>query len=378
MAGIYLHIPFCVQRCHYCDFFSSTQLGMREKFVSACLREIELRSDYLKNNLCDTIYIGGGTPSLLDSTSLEQIISKANKHLNISENAEITIEANPDDINSKLLRDLKSIGFNRISLGIQSFRDKDLLLMNRRHTADQSVKSIDLVNSAGFDNLNIDLIYGIPGLKDEDWISNLEYLKGLPVNHLSAYHLTIEANTIFGKWQRDGRITEMDEEDSLKQYMLLKEYSSKLGFEHYEISNFAKKKQYSRHNMKYWTGERYLGIGPSAHSFNGKERHWNPSALEEYIKGYLDGSVLTKKETISNDSRRNELIMTRLRTMWGINRSDWEKLACIQSWTDFLEQCQKYISSKDVISDNDRLTINPDSWFRADGIIADLFRVDKA
>lgn len=377
MAGIYLHIPFCVQRCHYCDFFSSTRLELRKKFVNACLNEIELRADFLEGKESDTIYLGGGTPSLLDTASLELILNKLFKHLNISSKTEITIEANPDDLNIDMLSNLKSVGFNRISLGIQSFRDKDLMFMNRRHNAEQAIKSVHMLEKSGFDNMSIDLIYGIPGLSEIDWKENLLQLKDLPVNHLSAYHLTIEPGTIFGKWLKAGKIEEMKEGKSLTQYQILRELSGELGFEHYEISNFAKNRQYSKHNIKYWTGEWYLGIGPSAHSFNGKTRHWNPSDLVKYIDGYLAASIITKQECISDNDRRNELIMTRLRTKWGIRKEDWEILVNNQNWSQFVKQCQKYLSSKDMISENEKLIINPESWFRADGIIADLFSIDQ-
>lgn len=372
-----MHIPFCVQRCHYCDFFSSTRLELRKKFVNACLNEIELRADFLEGKESDTIYLGGGTPSIMDTASLELILNKLFKHLNISSKTEITIEANPDDLNIEVLSNLKSVGFNRISLGIQSFRDKDLMFMNRRHNAKQAINSVHMLEKSGFDNMSIDLIYGIPGLSEKDWKENLLQLKDMPVNHLSAYHLTIEPGTIFGKWLKTGIIEEMKEGKSLTQYQILRELSGELGFEHYEISNFAKNEQYSKHNIKYWTGEWYLGIGPSAHSFNGKTRHWNPSDLVKYIDGYLAASIITKQECISDNDRRNELIMTRLRTKWGIRKEDWEILVNNQDWSQFVKQCQKYLSSKDMISENEKLIINPDSWFRADGIIADLFSIDQ-
>ncbi|MCK5820819.1 MAG: radical SAM family heme chaperone HemW [Bacteroidales bacterium] len=376
MAGIYIHIPFCVQRCHYCDFFSSTSLDLRKQFVNACLKEIELRADYLDGKESDTIYLGGGTPSLLDADSLDLILNKLYKHLNISSKTEITIEANPDDLSSEVLANMKSLGFNRISLGIQSFRDIDLLFMNRRHTADQAINSIRLAEKSGFQNISVDLIYGLDALSDKAWMKNLMLLKDFHVNHLSAYHLTIEPETVFGRWHKAGKIQEMKEGKSLNQYNTLRELSAELGFEHYEISNFAKNKKYSRHNTKYWKGEWYLGIGPSAHSFNGKSRHWNPSDLQQYIDGYLTDCLITKQEDISEIDRRNELIMTRLRTKWGIKQADWETLNHKQSWGEFVVQCQKYLISKDMILKNNMLSISVDSWFRADGIIADLFSIE--
>lgn len=378
MTGIYLHIPFCIQRCHYCDFFSSTHLELKKDFVDACIKEIELRSNYLQGKEADTIYLGGGTPSLLDSKSLELIIEKLYSKLTISSDAEITIEANPDDLNKDVLKDLISVGFNRISIGVQSFRESDLKLMNRRHSADQALESIIMAKAAGFDNISMDLIYGIPNLSEEDWSDNLRRLKDLPVNHLSAYHLTIEPCTKFGKWQREGRLVEMKEESSLKQFQSLRKLSMEMGFEHYEISNFAKNQQYSRHNIKYWKGEWYLGIGPSAHSFNGTGRHWNPSALKEYIASYKDGHIITKEEIINNIDSRNELIMTRLRTIWGIDKADWDKLDHPQLWDDFVHECMKYINSADIIYEENTLKIDPESWFRADGIITDLFKLQES
>lgn len=378
MTGIYLHIPFCIQRCHYCDFFSSTSLELKDEFVLACLKEIDLRADYLEEKKSDTIYLGGGTPSLLDIASLELILSKLRSKLKITSDAEITMEANPDDLNPDLLKDLRSIGFNRISIGIQSFIDSDLKLMNRRHSAEQAVESVFMAHAAGFDNISIDLIYGIPNLSDHDWINNLKKIKDLPIKHLSAYHLTIEPETRFGKWKREGRLVEMGEESSLKQFQSLTRLSREYGFEQYEISNFAKNKQYSRHNIKYWNGEWYLGIGPSAHSYNGYARHWNPSDLQKYLRGYKEGNVLADEEVISKTDRRNELIMTRLRTVWGVDKSDWEKIDSPQSWTDFILQCQKYFDSNDILKQDDKVIINPDSWFRLDGIIADLFYVSES
>ncbi len=376
MAGIYLHIPFCVQRCHYCDFFSSTRLEMREQFVQACLKEIMIRKEYLQDEESDTIYMGGGTPSLLDPDSLSRIIDSLYKHLKISPHAELTIEANPDDLDAKVLKDLISVGFNRISLGIQSFRDADLILMNRRHSADQAIDSVHQAKSAGFENISIDLIYGIPGLSELDWKDNMYRIRELPVDHLSAYHLTFEKETAFGKWLKQGKMKEIAEESSFNQYQLLSKISKELGFEQYEISSFAKNQRYSLHNRKYWNGEWYLGLGPSAHSYNGESRHWNPSDLKQYLEGYLSGMIITEKEDISINDRRNELIMTSLRTKWGIKKSDWEKLDHPQSWTQLKEQGRKYLDSKDLICEDERLVINPESWFRADGIIADLFRVD--
>lgn len=376
MAGIYVHIPFCLQRCHYCDFYSTTRLELAEQFVAACVREVELRKDYCQGESANSLYFGGGTPSALHKGDLEKILNAIHQYLPLSNDIEQTMEVNPDDVTSGKLAAWKSLGFNRISMGVQSFREEDLKLMNRRHHPAQSVQAIHAAYAAGFDSISIDLIYGVPDMPRDQWTSNLLMIENLPVNHLSAYHLTIEKHTVFDQWVKQGKLSELSEEESWKQYQILIQEITRMGWEQYEISNFAKDERYSRHNMKYWTGETYLGLGPSAHSFQGTSRHWNASSLTRYLKQYQAGRIDLETEQIDAKTARNELIMTRLRTKWGIHRKDWEKHVSTQTWENFLHQAAIFIRSGDLVADSDRISVVPDSFFRVDGIIAQLFEVD--
>ena len=374
MSGIYIHIPFCLQRCHYCDFYSTTNMELTEAFTNACIVEIENRAGGYSANLFDTIYFGGGTPSALSASQIGAIITSVHKHLNIDKSAEITLEANPDDISRAKLLDWKGLGINRLSIGVQSFRDSDLKQMHRRHSSKEATDALNLSFLSGFENISMDLIYGLPDLKLNDWEENMKFIKTSPVSHLSAYHLTIEPGTVFNSWMKADKIRMLKEDDSLRQYELLCQYCEEEGYEHYEISNFAKNLLYSRHNIKYWQGDTYIGFGPAAHSFNGQIREWNPSSLKAYIEGLEGNKVIIESEIITQKTSRNELIMTGLRTQWGISKEKWNSIG-IQSWQEFVKQCDKYIKSGDIILDSNNIRINPGSWFVADGIIADLFIV---
>jgi len=373
-SGIYIHIPFCLQRCHYCDFYSTTDMSMTDAFVDACVMEIEQRAEVFSAEYFDTIYFGGGTPSALKTAQIDKIISAIYTHFKITDDAEVTLETNPDDVKAIKLHDWKKININRLSIGIQSFHDSDLKLMQRRHSAKEAIDGLNLAYSSGFENISADLIYGLPDLKADDWEDNLRIMKTLPISHLSAYHLTIEPGTVFNTWMKTDKIRMINEEDSLKQYEMLCSYCEDDGYEHYEISNFAKNNLYSRHNIKYWQGDVYIGLGPSAHSFDGYKREWNPSSLKSYIELISAGKKITESENIDKKTRRNELIMTGLRTQWGISKQRWDTND-IQSWQSFIEQCSKYLKSEDILLESDNIRINPASWFRADGIIADLFIV---
>lgn len=375
MAGIYIHIPFCLQRCHYCDFYSCTQLELEKQFVDACTEEIVKRRSYLGEEEVNSIYFGGGTPSVLDPDSLAIILNSIFNNFHISQDSEISIEVNPDDVSLAKIQLLRSMGFNRISMGIQSFNDDDLLMMNRRHNAKEALKAIDLTAKAGFNNVSIDFIYGIPGSTQKSWFKNISTVKDLNVSHLSAYHLTFEPGTKFHTWLKKGRFKELDDEDSYQQYHVLLEESSRYGFEQYEISNFARNMQYSRHNMKYWNGEKYLGLGPSAHSYQGSARHWNEKSIHTYIKHGIEKRFIAEEEILDDKNRRNELLMTRLRTKWGIAKNDWVMNVPHQSWDEILSMAAKYIETGDMKLQNDHLLITPASWFRADGMIADLFEI---
>lgn len=326
MAGIYIHIPFCKKLCFYCDFYHIVSVKDSSSFIDALLKETLQRKDYLKNETVTTIYFGGGTPSVFSIQEIERILSNITKNFNISNDCEITIELNPEDVNTEYLSNIKSLNINRVSLGIQSWRDIDLKMLNRRHDAAQAVFALKNTLSAGFKNVTIDLIYGIPGMTMKDWESNLDFSFTFDIKHLSAYHLTIEQGTMFGKMLKKGEITEIDENDSAAQFNTLIDKAENAGFVQYEISNFGKPGFFSIHNSNYWKQVSYLGLGPSAHSFNGYSRQWNVRDLKGYIKAVNKGKPYFEREDLDVKTRFNEYIMTSLRTMWGIDLDYVEKM----------------------------------------------------
>ena len=319
MAGIYIHIPFCKKLCFYCDFYHIVSVKDSSSFIDALLKETSQRKDYLKNETVTTIYFGGGTPSVFSIEEIGRILTNINKNFTISNDCEITIELNPDDVTPEYLRSLKSLNINRISLGIQSWHDPDLRMLNRRHDSAQAALALTNTLGAGFDNVTIDLIYGIPGMTVKDWESNLDFSFTFDIKHLSAYHLTIEQGTVFGKMLQKGDIAEIDENDSAAQFNTLIEKAENAGFVQYEISNFGKPGFFSKHNSNYWKQVNYLGLGPSAHSFNGYSRQWNVRDLKGYINAVNKGKIYFESEDLDTKTRFNEYIMTSLRTMWGID-----------------------------------------------------------
>lgn len=374
MGGIYLHIPFCKSKCYYCDFYSVTKNSGRDAFVEILLDELAYRNDYLTDKKIDTIYFGGGTPTLLPPTKLAIILNELSRYFQFNPDTEITLEANPDDLTPAGLVEYRTIGFNRISIGTQSFFDEHLQMMNRRHNAAQAMGAVRLAADCGFGSISLDLIYGIPGMTMAQWEHNLIVAAGLPVNHVSAYHLTIEPGTRFGKLKKEGFFTEIPDEQSVEQYKLLIAILGGHGFEQYEISNFARGGQYSRHNTKYWTGAPYLGLGPSAHSFNGIERHWNPSSLTRYSSD-IRYKKLPEGETIDPIMQRNEYIMTRLRTKWGIGSGDFRTKFGESGWLDLLTMAEKHLIKGDLILDEGWIRFSPEAWFHSDGILSDLFLI---
>jgi oxygen-independent coproporphyrinogen-3 oxidase len=319
MAGIYIHIPFCKKLCFYCDFYHVISVNDNSAFIDTLLKEASLRKDYLQSEAVSTIYIGGGTPSVFSIRDLGTILNHIKKLFSITDDCEITIELNPDDVQSAYLKGLKFLNINRISLGIQSWRDTDLKMLNRRHDSAQAIIALSETLNAGFENVTIDLIYGIPGMTLEEWESNLDFSFTFGIKHLSAYHLTIEAGTVFAKMVKNGALTEIDENESAAQFNLLIEKASSAGFIQYEISNFGKPGFFSAHNSNYWKQVNYLGLGPSAHSFNGYSRQWNVRDLRGYIKSVNSGKSFFESEDLDTNKRFNEYIMTSLRTMWGID-----------------------------------------------------------
>jgi oxygen-independent coproporphyrinogen-3 oxidase len=319
MAGIYIHIPFCKKLCFYCDFYHVISVDNNSSFIDALLKETSLRKDYLENETVSTIYLGGGTPSVFSIKDLGTILNHINKLFRVDEDCEITVELNPDDVQPAYLEGLKNHNINRISLGIQSWRDPDLKMLNRRHDSAQAVLTLKETLNAGFKNVTIDLIYGIPGMSLKEWESNLDFSFSFDIKHLSAYHLTFEPGTVFGKMLEKGTISEIDENDSAAQFNILIEKAESAGFIQYEISNFGKPGYFSIHNSNYWKQVSYLGLGPSAHSFNGYSRQWNIRDLKGYIKSVNGGKSFFESEELDTKTRFNEYIMTSLRTMWGID-----------------------------------------------------------
>lgn len=317
MAGIYIHVPFCKRACHYCNFHFSTSLKSKNELVRALSKELELRKDFLGGEPIETIYFGGGTPSLLEVKDLELILNTAARAYSLSTQLEITLEANPDDLTQEKLLQFRKLSMNRLSIGVQSFFDDDLKWMNRVHNAKDAERSILLAKEAGFENISVDLIYGSPTTTEEMWHANLGRVVQLGIPHLSCYCLTIEPKTALAYFVKVGRTKAPDETVSVNQFLFAIDFLQENGFDHYEISNFGKPEMYSKHNISYWKGEKYLGIGPSAHSYNSECRYWNVSNNAKYIKCLNEGELPIQFEVLDTKDKYNEYVMTSLRTMWG-------------------------------------------------------------
>lgn len=317
MAGIYLHIPFCKQACHYCDFHFSTQQDNKTELVQALCQELALQKNYLGNEAVETIYLGGGTPSLLSEKELGDLFHSIHKHFAVTEDAEITLEANPDDLSLENLQAFKKAGINRLSIGIQSFDNAILKFLNRAHSAKEATDCVNLARKVGFGNISIDLIYAIPSQSDDLWIKNIEQAIALSPEHVSAYSLTIEEKTVFGNWLKKGKLKIESDEAAAGQMEILMNLLGDAGYEHYEISNFCRPDYYSRHNSSYWKQKKYLGIGPSAHSYNGSSRQFNIKNNSLYIQSLSQGKIPFEIETLSRANLINEYLLTTLRTSWG-------------------------------------------------------------
>jgi oxygen-independent coproporphyrinogen III oxidase len=372
MAGIYIHIPFCLQKCYYCDFYKIIQSDKTEDFLEAFGKEVFTRKEYLSGEEIETIYIGGGTPSLLSIGDLNRIFRLLKNNFNISHDAEVTLEANPDDLNFIFLKELKSLGVNRLSIGIQAFQDAYLKKMNRRHSVKQAIDSVMDAEKAGFNNIGVDLIYGIPGLTLKNWESSLYEVFNLPVMHLSAYHLTYHKGTLFYSWLKSGKLKEVTEEESVKQFEILTKLTSGAGFEHYEISNFAKNGLYSRHNTAYWTGKKYLGLGPSAHSYNGYSRRWNISSLKKYINAIKQGESFCREAQLSVIDQYNEYLLTNLRTKWGVSLSFIKDKFGIEKADLFYKEIQKFVSLNKINGKEGNFFLTHEGLFTSDDILAEL------
>lgn len=376
MAGIYFHIPFCKQACYYCDFHFSTSLKYKQELLDCLQHELHERKDYLSSSKVDSIYFGGGSPSILEIHEIQSLIDAVADNFEIDPNAEISLEANPDDLNKQKVKGLKSTDINRFSIGIQSFYEEDLKWMNRAHTSSEAEASIKRVQDAGFENITCDLIYGYPLLNDEKWKSNINYLIKEQVPHISCYSMTVEPRTALAKFISVGKTPPMNEGQSAKQFELLTSTLQDHSYEHYEISNFAKKSMYAKHNTNYWRGIPYLGIGPSAHSFDGISRSWNISNNALYIKAILNNTQYSEKETLSPNDRLNEYIMTSLRTMWGIDIEYLEKSYGSECTSILLESGEKFIRSGELISHDNQLILSFKGKLVADYIASELFFVD--
>jgi oxygen-independent coproporphyrinogen III oxidase len=317
MAGIYIHIPFCKKACHYCNFHFSTSLRNKSAMLQAMIREIEVQKNYLQGETIETIYFGGGTPSMLEVSELMEIFEAIYKHHPVIATPEITLEANPDDLTKVKIKALNTTPINRLSIGVQSFADVDLQWMNRAHTAEESIQCLHHVLDIGFEDITIDLIYGAPTTTHEQWAKNLQLTLDLHIPHISAYCLTVEEGTALHSFVKKGKSAPTDDTHSAKQFQILTETLRTNGYDHYEISNFALPNRYARHNTNYWRGVKYVGIGASAHSFDGESRQWNVANNALYIQAVKTGNIPLEKETLTLSQRHNEYVMTSLRTMWG-------------------------------------------------------------
>ncbi len=373
MAGLYIHIPFCKQACHYCDFHFSTSLRNKGALVDALCKEIETRKDYLGTSGLTSIYFGGGTPSLLSATDLTQILGTIQKHFTLTPDAEITLEANPDDLTSTKTDELKAAGINRLSIGIQSFLDEHLVLMNRSHNATQAIEGVKNAQRSDITNISIDLIYGLPNLSPEKWAYNIKQAFSLGITHLSAYCLTIEKKTALNRFVQNKTILLPEEPIVLEQFSMLMEQTAKQGFIHYEISNFCKEGMHAKHNSSYWKNDSYLGIGPSAHSYNGNSRQWNIANNALYIKGIEALEPAFEREELTDADKFNEYIMTRLRTIWGVDLVFVKDTFGENVLTNLQNEAKEYITLGYMQQKGENVTLTKEGKFIADKIASDLF-----
>lgn len=376
MAGLYVHIPFCRQACHYCDFHFTVSLKNLDSLVHILNKELKMQKNYLEGEQVNSIYFGGGTPSLLSPKQLDSIINTIYKNYNVKSNLEFTLEANPEDIDDDFLKYLKDTTVNRLSLGIQSFHDEDLHFLNRIHSAHTGEQAIIDCKLHGFNNLNIDLIYGFRYLSIKKWRKNLHKLKEYDIPHFSAYHLTIEKKTVFNYFIKKGQRIILDEKESIRQFEELLKFSENNNFIHYEISNFSKKNLFSTHNIGYWSGENYLGIGPSAHSYNGKSRRWNVAINKEYIHKINAGSIYYEQEALSKTALFNEYLMTRLRTMWGIDIEYIRSTFGEKYLKEMMKSISGFINSGKIEVSGNYIKLNTEGKKIADYIIGTLFRTE--
>ncbi len=372
MAGIYIHIPFCKQACYYCDFHFSTSSTYKKEMVLALQKEIALQKNYLAGDTVETIYFGGGTPSLLTTEEINRIIGLVTETHVVADGAEITLEANPDDLDRDKLKLLRETPINRLSIGVQSFYDEDLRWMNRAHRAIEAETCIKRAQDLGFENLTADLIYGFPLLTEQKWAHNIQTMMAMLIPHISAYGITVEPKTPLASFIKNKKQAAMDDRLAAEQFEILMETMHQNGYEHYEISNFCKPGHYSKHNTNYWQGVKYLGIGPSAHSFNGGERSWNVANNVKYLKAIEGDKIPAETEVLTENNRLNEYIMTSLRTMWGLDLQKIDKIASAAS-AEVLNLAEPFFEKEWLTKKENTLYLSPKGKLYADYIASELF-----
>ena len=372
MAGLYLHIPFCKKACHYCNFHFSTNQKHKQEFIAALCKELQLRAKELKSAPLESIYFGGGTPSLLTLEDLNVIFQTIDVYYNVKPDAEITLEANPDDLTLEKIQAFASTPINRLSIGIQSFFDEDLQLMNRAHSAKEARRCIEMTTPY-FDNITIDLLYGMPQMSNERWKENLQIAFDLQLNHLSCYALTVEPKTALAHFIKTAQHPPMDDTVAAAHFQILVEETAKANLVHYEVCSFGKPNYFSKHNSNYWRGKPYLGVGPSAHSFDGEKRAWNVSNNVNYIKALAEEKLPRTEEVLTPKNRFNEYLMTGLRTIWGVSLVHIEKEFGQTFQIELLKNAQKHINAQTLVIDDDTLKTTAKGKFLCDGIASDLF-----
>ena len=375
MAGIYIHIPFCKRRCIYCDFFSTTQSDQKSTYVRALCEELRIRKDYLQKEDIETIYLGGGTPSQLSQKELESIFTTIYIIYKVKEDAEITLEANPDDLTPEYVSMLCQLPINRISMGIQTFQENTLKLLHRRHTAQQAVEAFYRCREAGFQNISIDLMYGLPGETLETWIHDLKQAIDLHPEHISAYHLIYEEGTVLWKLREECQVKEADEDLSVSLFSTLIDMLTQAGYQHYEISNFCLPGLHSQHNSSYWTGKNYLGCGPSAHSYNGFSRQWNVASLDKYMTGISSGQPDFELEELDLYTRYNDFVITSIRTCWGMPLSRLQTEYSEELYHYCLRMAKPHLEQGVLQLQDEVLKLTSKGIFVSDGIMSDLLWV---
>lgn len=372
MSGIYIHIPFCKQACHYCDFHFSTSMKKKDEMVLAIAKEIQMRKNEFENEVVETIYFGGGTPSVLQISEIRFLIDEVLAHYKVSENPEITLEANPDDLSNNQIIELSKSPINRLSIGIQSFFEDDLKMMNRAHNSAEAKECLAFATKY-FDNISLDLIYGIPGMSNEMWKQNIETALSFGIPHISSYALTVEPKTALNKLIQTGKIAKPNDESAQEHFAILVEMLETNGFIHYELSNFGKENYFSKNNSAYWLGKKYIGVGPSAHSYDGISRSWNISNNSIYLKSIHEDKLPNEIEVLSLSDRYNEYIMTGLRTIWGVDLNRIKTEFGMDYLNYLQKQAQKFINDGLLSINNNIVKPTPKGKFLTDGIASDLF-----